>query len=218
MNIFQRAIERARRAAAAVARVGRRIFNRKERTQEEKTIQEKTRAKYTPKASEWGTGWQQEQEEALKEKDMKSRKDQQDKAYKTFNESYGMSRQDYDEFFDGIGASMDEISQYIEGGSPTVIYAYKDYQKNFKDGTPEEFLNLFRKVASESTGATQEDIANDLFDTLDMYKVYNDKLGGTLTDFMDLLDFVKDENPGLDREELKDRFEFEVRREAEYYD
>lgn len=218
MNFFQRVRERARRAAAAVARVGRRIFNRKERTQEEQTIQEKTRAKYTPKTSDWGRGWKEEQEEKEKAKDLKWRKDQQDKAYKTFNESYGMSRQDYDEFFDGIGASMDEISQYIEGGSPTVIYAYKDYQKNFKDGTPEEFLHLFRKVANESTGATQEDVANDLFDALDMYKVYNDQLGGTLTDFMDMLDFVKDEYPGLDREELKDRFEFEVRREAQYND
>ena len=218
MNIFQRVRERARRAAAAVARVGRRIFNRKERTPEAQTIQEKTRAKYTPKASEWGKGWQQEREETLKKKDMEWRKDQQNKAYKTFAENYGMSRQDYDEFFDGIGASMDEISQYIEGGSPTVIYAYKDYQQNFKGGSPEEFLDLFRKVANESTGATQEDVANDLFDTLDMYKVYNDKLGGTLTDFMDLLDFVKDEYPGLDREELKEQFEFEVRREAQYYD
>lgn len=218
MNIFQRVRERARRAAAAVARVGRRIFNRKERTQEEKTIQERTREKYTPKASEWGKGWKEEREEALKEKDMLWRKDQQDKAYKTFADNYDMSRQEYDEFFDGIGASMDEISQYIEGGSPTVIYAYKDYQQNFKDGTSEEFLNLFRKVASESTGATQEDVANDLFDALDMYKVYNDKLGGDLTDFMDLLDFVKSEYPGLDREELKERFEFEVRREAQYND
>ena len=218
MNLFKRFRERAKRAAAAIAGAGRRLFNRKGRTQEAQTIQEKTREKYTPKASDWGKGWAQEREEALKEKDMLWRKDQQEKAYKTFAENYGMSRQQYDEFFDGIGASMDEISQYIEGGSPTVIYAYMDYQKNFKDGSPEEFLDLFRKVANESTGATQEDLANNLFDALDMYKEYNDKLGGDLTDFMELFDFVKSEYPGLDREELKERFEFEVRREAQYYD
>lgn len=213
MNIFQRVRERARRAAAAVARVGRRIFNRKERTQEEHTIQEKTRAKYTPKTSDWGRGWKEEQEEKEKAKDFAKKKAQHDKAYKTFSKQYGFTRSEYDEFFDTLGGELNRLSQYLEGGSPTIYDQYREFKKKLPTATAEEFRDILHITENLKTGQDQGEFYLNLTETMDTYTEFQSKLSGTMQDFQEFVQWVKDENPDLEGTEFQDRLRFDIEKE-----
>lgn len=211
MNIFQRVRERARRAAAAVARVGRRIFNRKERTQEEKTIQERTREKYTPKASDWGTGWQQEQEE--KAEDLAKKKAQHDKAYQTFSKQYGFTREEYDDFFDTLGGELNRLSQYLEGGSPTIYDQYREFKKKLPTATADEFKDILHITENLSTGQDQGEFYLNLTETMDTYTEFQSKLGGSMQDFQEFVQWVKEENPNLEGTEFQNRLRFDIEKE-----
>lgn len=211
MNIFQRVRERARRAAAAVARVGRRIFNRKERTQEEQTIQEKTRAKYTPKASDWGTGWQQEQEE--KAEDLAKKKAQHDKAYQTFSKQYGFTREEYDDFFDTLGGELNRLSQYLEGGSPTIYDQYREFKKKLPTATADEFKDILHITENLTNGQDQGDFYLNLTETMDTYTEFQSKLGGTMQDFQEFVQLIREDNPQLEGTEFQNRLRFDIERE-----
>lgn len=213
MNIFQRVRERARRAAAAVARVGRRIFNRKEHTQEEQTIQEKTRAKYTPKASDWGKGWKEEQEEKEKAADFAKKKAQHDKAYKTFSKQYGFTRDEYDEFFDTLGGELNRLSQYLEGGSPTIYDQYREFKKKLPTASAEEFRDILHITENLKTGQDQGEFYLNLTETMDTYVEFQSKLSGTMQDFQEFVQWVKDENPDLEGTEFQNRLRFDIEKE-----
>lgn len=224
MNFFQRVRERARRAAAAVARVGRRIFNRKERTQAEKTIQERTREKYTPQTGKIlktgeskyfkePTSWTAEQEEKEKAKDFAKKKAQHDKAYKTFSKQYGFTRDEYDEFFDVMGGELNRLSQYLEGGSPTIYDQYREFKKKLPTATAEEFRDIMHITENLKTGQDQGEFYLNLTETMDTYTEFQSKLSGTMQDFQEFMQWVKDETPSLEGTDFQKRVRFEIERE-----
>ena len=224
MNIFQRVRERARRAAAAVARVGRRIFNRKETTQAEKSIQERTREKYTPQTGrilktdenkyfKEPTSWKAAQEEKEKAEDFAKKKAQHDKAYKTFSKQYGFTRDEYDEFFDVLGGELNRLSQYLEGGSPTIYDKYREFKKKLPTSTAEEFKDIMHITENMKPGQDQGDFYLNLTETMDTYVEYQSKLGGTMQDFQEFVEWTKEDNPTLEGTEFQARLRFDIERE-----
>lgn len=213
MNLFKRVREAAKRAAQAVQRAGRRVFNRKKPAP---TVQEEVLKKYPkPKPSAWSS-WKEAKEEALKAKDQEWRIRQQNEAYKKFNENYNMSRVDYDNMLDDIGGAMNELAMYVEGGSPTIVEMYKEYQKKFDGGTPGEFKDLMEFTKNTSPGINQEDLVNNMYSLLDAYEYYQGEMpGGDLQTFLDFVKDIKEDNPDLDADELRDRIYFEIDRDKE---
>lgn len=212
MNLFKRLRERAKRAAAAVARAGRRAFNRK-KVETKPDIQEQVKAKYGTPTQAWPS-WKKTEEERLKKKDQEWRLKQQQKSYETFHDNYGMSRMEWEAMFDDIGAGLQDMASYMEGGSPTVVELYKNYTKKFNGGTPGEFKELVNMTKERSPGANQETLVNNIYNNLDLYSKYSKvNSSATLTEFIDYVDFIRSENPDLEDDELRDRILFEMERD-----
>lgn len=203
MGAFARLRERAKKAAA---QAWRKLFRRPE---PEKTIREKTKEIYS-----MPPGWTEEHEAALKAKDMEWRKQQQEAAYKTFAETYDMSRLEWEEMLDGIGGAMSEMGMYLEGGSPTVVKLWQEYHKNIPNADPQDFKDLFNKTRELFPGQNQKELADNMYDMLDIYKTYHDKVGGDVTEFIEFFKDVKKENPSFTGNELKERALFEIERDS----
>lgn len=213
MNVFKRFRERAKRAAAAIGR----LFNRRKTTpapSESANIQQKTRKKYkTPE--DWGDSWVKQREEYLKSKDMEWRQAQQDQAYRTFSEQYGFSRDEWEEFFDELGGELGELSHYLEGGSPTVFDAYREFKKQLPTGTPSEFRDMFKITQSIKPGQDQKEFYDNLTDTMETYAYFVNELGGDTGDFKYFVDFVKEEYKDKEGTEFQEQLRFEIKREKD---
>lgn len=131
----------------------------KKKTAKEPSIQERVKEAYP---SEWGASWESEREEKLKEKDQEWRVKQQQDSYKKFNENYGMSKMMYEEMFDSIGGSMDDLAMYLDGGSPTVVEMYRYYRQTYK-GDPDDFVDMIRRVREDNPGLNQEQLVDRIY-------------------------------------------------------
>lgn len=162
----KKAARKAQNEARKAAREAKRNARRARKEDIEPDIQEQVKEAYP----QWGPTWESEHEERLKAADQEWRLKQQEESYKKFNQHYGMSRLDYEDMFDDIGGSMEELSMYMDGGSPTVVEMYRYYKQQFKDPDPGAFVNMIKAVREEYPGMNQEDLVSQIYFEIDRTK------------------------------------------------
>lgn len=184
MNLFKRVSAAVRKAAQSIARV----FNRKEREQEEKRREQfkqdqeldNTKAYAKRAVEEWNRQREEErareeeekrrrmeEEEEEKRRDEEEREEDKANGYKTFEERFGTGwdQNEYNKFFDTFGGT-----DYFEiFGSETLIYIF-DYARDYNIDAA-TFKDKVEQTVSESTGQgwTQQHAADQLFNNVQSY-------------------------------------------------
>lgn len=134
-----------------------------------KNVRDQVIQKYTPQS--WGPTWTGET--ALKRKDQEWRVKQQRKSWKKFNENtgYNLTRREWENLFDDIGGAVQDFSEYMEGGSPTVVEMYMNYNKDIKNADPQDFINLVNAIKEGAT-MDQEELVTSIYNALDAFEYF----------------------------------------------